>query len=204
MPPMYDEPTVFVVDDDEQSRKSVCALVQSMGVRAEAFASAEEFLDSYSDHRPGCLVTDYCMLGMNGLELQQELARRQLALPFVVLTAHARTPLTVRAMQAGAVTLLDKPYANDDLWEAIRKALADDVARKSQQQRRLELHDRMATLTVGERLVLDLLVQGKANKQIAKELGVSVRTVESRRHEILVKMQADSLPELFRLVADAG
>jgi two-component system, LuxR family, response regulator FixJ len=201
---MYHEPTVFVVDNDEPSRKSVCALVSSMGVRVEAFASAEEFLDSYTEPRPGCLVTDYCMRGMNGLELQEELARRRLSLPFIVLTAYAHTSLTVRAMQTGAVTLLDKPYAHDDLWEAIRKALADCAAQQGRRQRRRELRERLTRLTTGESRVLDLLVQGKANKQIAKELNVSVRTVESRRREILVKMEADSLPELFRLVTDAG
>jgi two-component system, LuxR family, response regulator FixJ len=200
---MCHEPTVFVVDDDEQSRKSVVALVRSMGLCAEAFASAEEFLDNYVEKRPGCLVTDYRMFGMNGLELNDELVRRQVSLPFIVLTAYARTALTVRAMQDGAVTLLDKPYADDDLWDAIRNALAMNAVQRDRQRQCLKLSDRLDALTSGERQVLDLLVQGKANKQIAKQLSVSVRTVESRRHEVLRKTEVGSLAELFRLVVDA-
>ena len=198
-----EEPTVFVVDDDEQARKSVCALVRSMGFPVESFASGEEFLAAYIAPRPGCLVTDFRMRGINGLELREELVRRQLPLPFIVLTAHARTPLTVRAMQLGAVTLLDKPYADDDLWDAIRKALADDAAGRDHQLRRREARDRLGVLTSGERQVLEMLTDGRPNKQIAGELGVSMRTVESRRREIFTKLGTASLSELFRLVADA-
>jgi len=201
---MADEPTVFVVDDDDQARKSVCALVRSMGFPVESFASAEEFLVAYVEPRPGCLVTDYRLRGMNGLELREELVRRQLPLPFIVLTGYARTPLTVRAMQLGAVTLLDKPYSEDDLWEAIRKSLAEDASRRERQLRQREARDRLDTLTGGERQVLDMLIDGKPNKQIASELGVSVRTVENRRHEIFNKMGTPSLSELFRLAADAN
>lgn len=203
MEPMSQTPTVFVVDDDEHARKSVCALVRSMGIPAEPFASAEEFLDKYAEDRPGCLVTDYRMLGMNGLELHEELVRRQVLLPFIVLTGHARTSLAVRAMRSGAVTMLDKPYADDDLWVAIRQALAVDAARRDVQVRRRELRGRLNALTSGERQVLDLLTAGKPNKQIARELQVSVRTVEHRRHEILRKTEVGSLSELFRLVIEA-
>jgi two-component system response regulator FixJ len=143
------------------------------------------------------------MLGMNGLELHEELVRRQVLLPFIVLTGHARTSLTVRAMQSGAVTLLDKPYADDDLWEAIRQALAADAARRDSQARHREVRGRMHALTPSERQVLDLLTAGKPNKQIAKELHVSLRTVENRRRDVLKKTGVGSLPELFRLVTDA-
>ena len=119
---MFREATVFVVDDDDLGRKSVCALVQSMGVNAESFASAEEFLDKYTDDRPGCVVTDLRMLGMSGVELQENLVRRGIFLPVIILTAFARTPVTVRAIRAGAVTVLDKPCDDDDLWNAIRGA----------------------------------------------------------------------------------
>ncbi len=200
---MLQQATVFVVDDDEQARKSVCALVGSMGLQAEAFASAEEFLEKYAEDRPGCLITDYRLLGMNGLELHEELVRRHVWLPFIVLTGHARTALTVRAMQSGAVTLLDKPYADDDLWEAIRQALAADATRRDSRERSRELRGRLHALSPGERQVLDLLTAGKPNKQIAQELHVSVRTVENRRREVLRKAGAGSLSELFRLVTDA-
>ncbi len=200
---MSNDPTVFVVDDDGQARKSVCALVRLLGMRAESFSSAEEFLDSYVEGRPGCLVTDVRMFGMSGLELQEELKRRNVPLPVIVLTAHARTPLTVRAMKAGAVTLLEKPYQDDDLWDAIRKALAEDAAGRAEHQRRRDVRRRIAALTPAERKVMDMMVQGHPNKAIAHRLDISVRTVENRRREIFGKLKADSVAELVRLVIDA-
>jgi FixJ family two-component response regulator len=197
-------PTVFVVDDDEQARKSVCALVRSMSVAAESFASAEEFLDRYVPGRPGCLVADVRMVGMSGIELQEELARRDVFLPVIILTAYARTPLTVRAVQAGAVTVLEKPYEEDDLWNAIRKALAHDAAKRTEHQRREDIRCRIEQLTPAERKVLDMVVAGKLNKVIAKEMDVSVRTVETRRREVFAKMQVRSVAELVRLAIDAG
>jgi two-component system, LuxR family, response regulator FixJ len=193
--------TVFVVDDDQQSRNSVCALVRSMGVAAEGFGSAEEFLEELPGDRRGCLVTDYRMLGMNGLDLYQELVRRGVSLPFVVVTAYSCTPLAVRAMQAGAVTVLDKPYADNDLWDAICEALARDARLRESQQQVAQMRERVETLTASERAVLERLLQGMVNKQIAKQLSVSLRTVESRRHEIMVKLGVKSLPELFHLLA---
>jgi len=195
---MEPEPTIFVVDDEEQSRASVCALVQSMGMTAESFSSAEQFLSSYREDRPGCLVTDVRMPGMNGLELQEELQRRGIGLPLIVITAYARTSSTVRAVQRGAVTVLDKPYENDDLGEAIRTALAQDASRRSEQKQRREIHRRIGSLTPSERKVLDLMIRGLPNKSIAKRLNVSVRTGESRRHAVFSKMQAPSVAALIR------
>jgi len=197
-------PTVFVVDDDEQARMSVCALVRSMGLRAEAFSSAEEFLASYHEAPPGCLVVDVRMLGMSGLELQEELIRRGVLLPVIVLTAYPRTPVTVRAIKAGAVTLLEKPYDDDDLWDAIRRALAHDAARRSEHEHRQEIRRRAGQLAPAERQVMEMIVQGKLNKAIARQLDVSVRTVENRRREVFRKMQADSVAELVRLVIEAN
>jgi FixJ family two-component response regulator len=200
---MAAETTVFVVDDDEQARKSVCALVRSMGLRAEGFSSAEEFLDAHLPHRPGCLVTDVRMLGMSGLELQEELKRRNVLLPIIVLTAYARTPMTVRAVKAGAVTVLEKPYEDDDLWDGIRKALAEDAARRARHAHRRELRLRIDRLSPSERKVMRLMVQGEPNKVIARHLDVSIRTIENRRREVFEKMQADSLAELVRMVIEA-
>jgi len=200
---MPDEPTVFIVDDDQQARKSVCALVRSMGVPAEAFASAEEFLEGYAEGLPGCLVTDVRMFGMSGLELQEELKRRNVMLPVIVLTAYARTPITVRAMKSGAVTLLEKPYADDDLWDAIRCALAEDVSGRADHDRRREIRGCIAELTEAERKVMDMMVKGKPNKVIAARLDVSIRTIENRRREVFAKMKADSVAELVRMVIDA-
>ncbi len=201
---MSGEPTVFVVDDDRQALRSVCALVRSMGVGAEAFASAEEFLEGCAEGRAGCLVTDVRMLGMSGLELQEELRRRRILLPVIVLTAYPRTPSTVRAVKAGAVTVLEKPYQDDDLWDAIREALARDSADRIEHQRREGIRRRAAELTPAQRTVMQMIVAGRANKTIAQELDVSVRTVENRRREVFEKMEAGSVAELVRMVIDAG
>lgn len=200
---MHDEPTVFVIDDDEQARRSVCMLVRSMGLNAEAFASAEDFLANYGAERPGCLVTDVRMQGMSGLELLEKLEALDVPLPVIILTAYAQTSLAVRAMKAGAVTVLDKPYADNDLWDAIQKALAEDAAARNANQRRRRLQSRMGQLTPAEQTVMEMIVAGKANKVIAKELNVSVRTIEYRRHAVLSKMQAQSVAELVSLVMEA-
>lgn len=200
---MQDSPTVFVVDDDAQARKSVCALVRSMGISASAFGSGEEFLEKYVNGAPGCLVTDVRMLGMSGLELQKEMARREIGLPVIVLTAYARTSLTVRAMQAGAVTLLEKPYQDDRLWEAIQQALAQDASTRRERERCQDLRARIGSLTSSQRVVLDMIVEGKPNKMIAQVLDISLRTVENRRREVFDRMEADSVAELVRMVIDA-
>jgi two-component system, LuxR family, response regulator FixJ len=196
----YPDATVFIVEDDQQAQDSVRALIRSMGVAAEGFASAEEFLEAYDATRPCCLVTDYRLLGMNGLDLCDELARQDSRLPFIVLTAHARTSLTVRAMQTGALTVLDKPYHDDELWEAVCTALVWNAKQLEQKQQVDQIRERLDALTPSEHQVLALLLQGMANKQIAKVLEVSLRTVEGRRHEIMTKTEAESLPDLFRMM----
>ncbi len=200
---MASEPTVFVVDDDELMRTSVCALVRSMGVRAESFCSAEEFLDQYLDGRPGCLVTDVRMLGMSGLELQEILRERDILLPVIVMTAYAETRTTVRALQGGALTLLEKPFEQNELWDAIREALAKDAVHRVTLERRRDIRRRVERLTPMQRKVMDLIVAGESNKWIAKELDIGVRTVESRRREVLDRMKAGSVAELVRLAIEA-
>lgn len=197
------EQTVFVVDDDRQARESVCALVRSLGIRAESYTSAEEFLAAFTPNRAGCLVTDVRMLGMSGIELQQKLNEAGVPLPVIMLTAYARTPLTVKAMQQGALTLLEKPYDDDDLWDAIRKALAEDANRRQQFELVEQARTRLERLTEKEREVLDCVVSGKPNKTIARELGVSIRTVENRRREIHAKTGTESVAELVRMVIEA-
>lgn len=197
------EITIFVIDDDVQARKSVCALVTSMGLAAEGYASGEEFLAAYRQGRRGCVITDLRMLGVSGLDLQQELIRRDWPLPVVILTAYPRTSVTVQAMRAGAVSIVEKPYRDDELWEAISKAIAEEAALWAQRQRRREIQARIDSLTPSEREVMERLVAGMPNKAIAQALGLGLRTVESRRHEVFRKMQASSLPELVRLVLEA-
>jgi len=201
---LYGKLTVFVVDDDDLARKSVCALVQSMGVNAESFASAEEFLDQYVEERAGCLVTDLRMLGMSGVELQENLARRGILLPVILLTAYARTPITVRAIQAGAITVLDKPCDDDDLWNAIRGALLQGEGEQAEHAQRQAIRTRLAQLAPQERQILDMTIAGAAIKAIAARLGVSERTVAGRRRKTLAKMQANSTADLIRLTNQAG
>jgi two-component system response regulator FixJ len=193
-------PIIFVVDDDDLARNAVIALVAAMGIETQAFSSAEEFLAAYDGRRPACLVTDVRMLGMSGLELQEELQRRGETIPVIVLTAFANTPSTVRAMKNGAVTLLEKPCRDDELWEAVRDALASDRQTLATEQSQADVRARMDSLTAKEREVLDFIAVGDANKVVAKKLNCSVRTVELHRRSVFQKMQADSLAELVRMV----
>jgi FixJ family two-component response regulator len=197
--------TVYVVDDDRQARESVCALVRSMGIQAVAFATAEELLAQLSPDARGCIVSDVRMDGgMTGDELQAKLIEMKVSLPIILLTAYAKTALTVKVMQAGAVTLLDKPYQEDELWDAIRRALTLDATQHNELARRQEVERSFAELTPQEVEVLRGIVAGKANKQIAKQLDVSLRTIESRRHVIFEKFQVKSVAELVRVVIEAG
>jgi FixJ family two-component response regulator len=197
---MSDQPVIFVVDDDDLARKAVMALVGAMGVETRGFASAEDFLAGYDGRRPACLVTDVRMLGMSGLELQEELLRRGESLPVIVLTAFASTPGTVRAMKNGAVTLLEKPCRDDELWEAVRDGLAADRQALAAEQARDDVRRRLETLTAKEREVLDCITAGDANKIVARKLSCSIRTVELHRRGVFQKMAAGSLAELVRMV----
>ncbi|MBC8356948.1 MAG: response regulator transcription factor [Planctomycetes bacterium] len=203
---MESEATVFVVDDDAEALASVRALVTSMGLTCKPFSSAEEFLEFCDEGADlaGCLVTDVRMVGISGIELQEQLAQRHISIPVIVLTAFARTPLTVRAMHNGAVTMLDKPYDDDDLWDAIREGLKRDVVQREGDAAKQAVQKQFESLTPSEREVLDLVVAGLPNKVIASRLDVSVRTVENRRREIFTKMHADSVADLVRLAVQFG
>jgi FixJ family two-component response regulator len=174
---------VFVVDDDAPSRDAVCALVRSMQLRAEPLASAEEFLERYRS-QPGCIVADLRMHGLSGVELQEELRRRGIAIPVIVVTGHAHTAAVVRAMRNGAVTVLDKPFDEEELWQAIRLGLAQDGERRRRRDETAEVRQRLSNLTDKERDVLQMIVAGRPNKAMANALGASLRTVENRRREV--------------------
>ena len=196
--------TIYVVDDDQQARKAVLTLVQAMGLPVECFASAEAFLDAYDGRRPACLVTDIRMLGMSGLELQEQLNKLGIPIPVIVLTAFANTPTTVRAMRNGALTLMEKPCNDDELWDAVRTGLIADQKSWIDEQQTIDVRERVDSLTPKEREVLGHIVAGDANKTVAKKLDVSVRTIENHRHKIFQKMKADSLAELVRMSLTAG
>jgi len=170
-----------------------------MGFAAVGFESSEAFLAHYED-QPGCLITDYRMAGMNGLELQETLLKRGCDLPLIMVTAYARTPLTIQAIKSGAVTLLDKPYDEDSLWQAIRKALTQDDQQRQTKRHLADVRRRLESLSEKERAVLDLLVAGKANKAMASQLEVSLRTIENRRRSIFSKLGVETVAELVALV----
>lgn len=199
-----EEPTVFVVDDDEGARTSVRALVRSMGIQVETFPSAEAFLAAFDRTSRGCLVTDVRMLGMSGIELQEKLAADGITLPVIIITAHAETPLTVRAVKTGAVTVLEKPCRDYELYDAIRDALSQDAAMRLRAAEHHMFLQKVTSLTSQERQVLDLMIEGLANKVIAKRMDVSVRTVENRRQRIFEKTGTQSLAELIRMFVEAN
>jgi FixJ family two-component response regulator len=201
---MSQEAIVYVVDDDPAVRDSVSALVNSAGLRVQTFPSAEAFLADYKPEKPGCLVTDLRMLGMSGLDLLEKLQKSESPLPAILISAYADVPAAVRAMEAGAVALLEKPCRNDQLVQAIHKALERDSAQRAKRTARQDIQNRLATLTPEEYEVMQRMVAGKLNKVIANELLISLRTVETRRHKVLEKMQADSLAELVRMVVEVG
>lgn len=191
---------VYVIDDDEDARDSMTALLRDATIETIAFASAEEFLRAYGGHRPACVVTDLRMDGMSGQDLLDELHRRGIAIPALVITAHADTPTTVQAIRSGAQTLLDKPCRESDLWEAVQRALDSDRQALADEARRADVRRRLDSLTPAETMVLDRVLAGDPNKVIASKLDIAVRTVEARRQSIYQKLKADSVAEIVQLV----
>ena len=192
-------PTVFIVDDDAAIRFAMQALMDSVNLNHEIFASADEFLEKIAGQRPGCLVLDIRMPGLGGLELQGELIKRGNTLPIIFITGHGDVPMAVEAMQKGAVDFIQKPFRDQELLDRIREALATDEERREAQQHHAEVAHRLERLTNREREVFDLVVTGKPNKVIAYELGVSQRTVEIHRARVMEKMQARSLADLVKM-----
>lgn len=193
-------PAVFIVDDDEAVRSSLKALLRSQGFTVETFASAEDFLASSAPNRAGCLIVDIRLPDMDGLALQEELVRRKTGLPVIVVTGHGDVPLAVRAMKAGAIDFLEKPYDETELLDSIQRALNEA---EHAHERAAAIHQaeaRLATLTERERQVLELLAAGRPNKVIAYELDTSPRTIEIHRARVMEKMQAKSLADLVRMV----
>ena len=198
------EPTVFVVDDDRAKRESLSWLLDSVGLRVRSYATAADFLAEHDPAQPGCLVLDVRMPGMCGLDLQAELARRGVELPTIVITGHAEVSMAVRAVKAGAIDFIEKPFSDQLLLDRVRQALQIDLEAREVRRRREDARRRLATLTAREREVLDLVVAGKANKEIASALGLSTKTVEVHRAHVMSKMCVDSLAELIRITLLAG
>jgi RNA polymerase sigma factor (sigma-70 family) len=176
------------------------ATVKVVYPRIETFSSAAEFLAAYRPNRAGCLILDVGLAGMSGLELQRRLIRDKISLPVVFVTGHANVAMAVEAMQLGAVNFLVKPVQEQQLWDSIRKALELDSQNRRRLARRQRAEERLSKLTPGERKVLDLILEGKMNKEIAAELGLSTRTIEDRRAKLMKKMDAQCVAELVQLV----
>lgn len=201
---MSTQETVFIVDDDAAVRDSLRALLESAGFRVEDFGAAAAFLASAAPERPGCLVVDIRMPDMDGLELQEELVRRRTGLPVIVMTGHADVPLAVRAMKAGAIDFIEKPFEDEVLLENVGRALEASRQRRDYAAATEAAKRRIAGLTQREREVLEHLVAGKANKMIAHDLDISPRTVEVHRANLMEKMQARTLSDLVRMALEAG
>ncbi len=197
-------PTIFIVDDDSAVRDALKFLMRSVGHPVETFGSAQEFLQSYSDDRPGCLVLDIRMPGMSGLELQQKLVEQRAIVPIIFITGHGDVPMAVEAMQAGAVDFIQKPFRDQDLLDRINQALEKDVANRAALGELNAIREKLVSLTPREREVMDLVVRGKANKVIAGDLNLSQRTVEIHRAHVMEKMNAASLAHLVRMILELG
>lgn len=198
------DPTVYIVDDEEIVRKALHLLVKAEGLRSECFASGQEFLDSLDNIGPGCLLLDISMPDMDGLELQEQLRKRNIELPIVIITGHADVSTAVRALKGGAVEFVEKPLDSDVLIRHIHACLEDGVKRWQSGIEHKKESERLSQLTRRERQVMNGLVAGKRNKQIAEELHISFRTVELHRANIMVKLDANTLSDVVRIALASG
>ncbi|MGA3087915.1 MAG: response regulator transcription factor [Terriglobales bacterium] len=195
---------VFVVDDDASMREALKNLIRSVGLKVEGFGSTQEFMQMKRPDVPCCLILDIRLPGISGLDFQRRLNESNVSIPIVFITGHGDIPMSVRAMKAGAVEFLTKPFRDQDLLDAIQVALERDRARHQRETEMATLRDRFAGLTPREREVLPLVVSGLPNKQIAGEIGTSETTVKVHRGQLMRKMGADSLPELVRMAERIG
>jgi RNA polymerase sigma factor (sigma-70 family) len=190
---------VYVIDDDPSVRDAIKSLIRSVRMNVETFASAQEFMSCKRPKVPACLVLDVRMPGLSGLDLQRELTDARIDIPIIFITGHGDIPMSVRAMKAGAVEFLTKPFRDQDLLDAIAQAIDSDREQRKQRADIADLRNRFEQLTPREREVMDLVVAGLLNKQIAIRLGISEITVKLHRHQAMEKMKADSLAELVRM-----
>jgi RNA polymerase sigma factor (sigma-70 family) len=197
---MTDTPVVFVVDDDPSVRSSLKLLISSIGLQVESFDSADALLRRKLPDAPCCLVLDVRLRGLSGLDFQRELATRNCRMPIIFITGHGDIPMTVRAMKAGAVEFLTKPFRDQDLLDAIRIAVEKDRARHGQEKELIDLKERFDSLTPREQKVISMVVSGMLNKQIADELGTAENTVKVHRSRAVEKMHAQSLAELVKML----
>ncbi|RIK64777.1 MAG: DNA-binding response regulator [Planctomycetota bacterium] len=197
-------PTVFVIDDDAAVRDSLKYLIESVGHRVRTFASANEFLDACTTEHAGCILADVRMPGMSGLELQERLVARAILMPTIIITGHGDVAMAVRAMKAGALDFIEKPFSDQVLLDQIHVALERDTREREKRDRQRRIQDRFSLLSPRERTVMDKVVAGKSNKTIAAELGLSQKTVEVHRAHVMAKVKADSLAQLVHMALQNG
>lgn len=196
---MTEAAIVFVIDDDPSVRSSLKFLISTVGLQVETFDSAEAALQKLTPDAPACLVLDVRLRGLSGLDLQAELAARKCQVPIVFITGHGDIPMSVRAMKAGAVEFLTKPFRDQDLLDAVRVALERDRTRREQEKELTDLQQRFDSLTSREREVISMVVAGKLNKQIADQLGTAENTIKVHRSRAMDKMHAQSVADLVRM-----
>lgn len=198
-----ERPVVFVVDDDEAVCQSLKLLIEDIGLEVRAFSSAPEFLSECDPEHPGCLVLDVRMAGMSGLELQSRLKELEIEIPTIIITGHADVPMAVEALKAGAVDFIEKPFRDQVLLDSIQRAIERDARTRRTRRERQNVQSRIEQLTPREQEIMDLLVLGKTNKAVAFELGISQKTVDFHRANILDKVGVGSVVELVRLMQKA-
>ncbi|MES9994266.1 MAG: response regulator transcription factor [Candidatus Thiodiazotropha sp.] len=194
------KPTVFVVDDDEEVRGALKLLFESVGLPVICYPSAVDYLQQFDDSLPGCLVVDIRMPGMSGLDMQEKLAEQPIHPPVIIITGHGDVPMAVRAVQAGAVNFIEKPFRDQILLDSVHRAIEMDAERRGEASRLSEIHEHLNQLTPREREVLDLVISGMRNKNISEQLGITLSTVEAHRSRVMEKMQADTLSHLMRMM----
>jgi len=196
---MNKDQTIFIVDDEKPVRDSIKFLMESIGLQAEEFASAQEYLDQFDADAPGCLITDIRMPMMSGLDLQQKLSEKALHPPIIMITGHGDVPMAVSAIQQGAIDFVEKPFNNQKLLDLVYKALEIDAKHRGENTKLDDIQQKYQYLTAKEQQVFELVIKGDLNKQIAKELFVTQSAIEARRAKIMEKMQANNLSDLMRM-----
>ncbi len=196
---MSNEPCVFIVDDEEPIRNALTLLMDSVGLKSETFSSAQEYLDQFDDSKSGCLILDVRMPGLSGLDLQARLGAEIIYPPIIIITGHGDVPMAVRAVTAGAVDFIEKPFNNQSMLDNVHRAIEQDAKQRGETSRLKDIERRYDELTPREKEVLQCVIEGKRNKIIASEMNISQSTVEAHRSKVMEKMIAKTLSELMRM-----